>query len=285
MHEVVADTERLLRRTLKDAVALEVAAAPGPAHVLADRGQLEQVLVNLVLNARDAGAGHVTIRTEPATLDGRPHVHVSVGDDGEGMEQWVVERAFEPFFTTKPKGSGTGLGLATVYGIVMGNHGQIALRTSPGKGTIVSMHLPLGGDRPHQPAAAPAPAATAAAAGTVLLVEDEDALRALTRRILGKRGFSVIEAANPEEALAAFAGAETRPDLLLTDVVMPGGSGRELCDRLREQAPGLPTVFMSGYTDEVMERYGVDAPRDELLPKPFDAAALIGAVRRALGEE
>jgi len=297
LHDVLADTERLLRRTLPDNVALRAEPGHAAALVLADRGQLEQVVVNHVLNARDAmpdggqvvvGTEHVELEAAEAARRGVPpgrFVHLTVSDTGEGMDEWVVQRAFEPFFTTKPKGSGTGLGLATAYGIVMGSGGHIELLSAPGKGTTVSIHLPLSqAEAPEPgPGPAPAPAAPEAGAGLVLLVEDEEALRRLTRRILTKHGYVVLETANVADALVAFESAERPPDLLLTDVVMPGGSGPELRERLRERVPGLPTVFMSGYTDDVMERYGIEATQEELLQKPFNAAGLVAAVGRALG--
>jgi two-component system cell cycle sensor histidine kinase/response regulator CckA len=279
VNEVALDTQRLLSRTLGEDITLSVVPAAAPVHALADRGQLEQVLVNLVLNARDAmpRGGNVTVGV--ARVDAC--VRITVADDGEGMTPETAERAFEPFFTTKPKGRGTGLGLATVYGIVTGADGTIEISSRLQEGTTITMHLPIGDpDQSGREAAAPAPDAPDGA--TVMVVEDEDAIRTLTRRILTRQGYEVIEALSPEHAIELFAAADRRPELLLTDVVMPGMSGVDLSERLREIDPGLRVLFMSGYTDNVMDRYGLDSTGDTLLHKPFDGRRLLVAVEEAL---
>jgi two-component system, cell cycle sensor histidine kinase and response regulator CckA len=279
VNKVALDTQRLLSRTLGEDIALSVVPAEAPVHALADRGQLEQVLMNLVLNARDAmpRGGSVTVQVARAG----DRVRIDVADDGEGMTPETAERAFEPFFSTKPKGRGTGLGLATVYGIVTGADGSIDISSRLQEGTTVTMHLPTGDpEQPASDAAVPAPQAPGGA--TVMVVEDEDAIRTLTRRILTRQGYEVVEALSPEHAIELYAAAAKRPDLLLTDVVMPGMSGVDLSERLREIEPGLRVLFMSGYTDNVMDRYGLDSTGDTLLHKPFDGRRLLVAVQDAL---
>jgi PAS domain S-box-containing protein len=280
VNRVALETQRLLDRTLGEDVELGVVVADAPVPVLANRGQLEQVLMNLVLNARDAmpQGGRVTV----TIADEGEFVRVDVADEGEGMTPETAERAFDPFFTTKPKGRGTGLGLATVYGIVTGAGGHIEIDSRIQEGTTITMHLPISDD--DRPAAETAPEALDAANGTtIMVVEDEDAIRTLTRRILSRQGYDVVEAMDPADAIARC--ADSRPDLLLTDVVMPGMSGKALSDRLRELHPDLRVLFMSGYTDNVMDRYGLDVAGDTLLQKPFNGRQLLAAVHEALADE
>jgi two-component system, cell cycle sensor histidine kinase and response regulator CckA len=295
VNDVAIATERLLARTLRADVNLSVELSPTPVPALADAAQLEQVLMNLILNARDAlpRGGTVTVTVGEVVLTGAAaarrgvragrHVRVAVADNGDGMPPDIVERAFEPFFTTKPKGRGTGLGLSTVYGIVTNAEGHIEIESRIKEGTTVTMHLPI--VDADSPASAEAAAELEAPNGaTIMVVEDEDAIRILTHRILTRHGYRVVEAASPADALELVAGLDRSPDLLLTDVVMPGMSGKELSDRLRESIPGLPVLFMSGYTDNVMDRYGLDAAGDSLLHKPFNASQLLGAVQDVLGD-
>ena len=280
VNRVALETQRMLDRTLGEDVELVVVPALEPVHVLADRGQLEQVLMNLVLNARDAmpRGGRVTVTIEPAGQ----FVRVDVADDGEGMSPETAERAFDPFFTTKPKGRGTGLGLATVYGIVTGSGGHIEIESHLQEGTTITMHLPSA--EPDKPAAEAASAPLDESNGmTVVVVEDEDAIRTLTRRILSRQGYEVVEADTPEHALSLCEAM--KPDLLLTDVVMPGMSGKDLSERLRERHADLRVLFMSGYTDNALDRYGLDAGGDSLLQKPFNGRELLEAVQEALAAD
>ena len=280
VNRVALETQRLLDRTLGEDVELAVVPAAEAVHVLADRGQLEQVLMNLVLNARDAmpRGGRVTVTIEEMDR----FVRVQVIDDGEGMSQETAERAFDPFFTTKPKGRGTGLGLATVYGIVTGSGGHIEIESHIQEGTTITMHLPSAD--PEKPAAEAASAALDDSSGmTVVVVEDEDAIRTLTNRILTRQGYAVVEAEGPEHAISLC--ETTKPDLLLTDVVMPGMSGKDLSERLRERHPDLRVLFMSGYTDNALDRYGLNASGDSLLQKPFNGRELLTAVQDALTAE
>ncbi len=294
VNRVALETQRLLDRTLGEDVELEVVTAGDPVHVPADRGQLEQVLMNLVLNARDAmpRGGRVTVTIEELALRDQDaatrglhagrYVRVDVADDGEGMSRETAERAFDPFFTTKPKGRGTGLGLATVYGIVTGSGGHIEIESHIQEGTTITMHLPSA--TPEQPAAEAAAHELDESNGkTVMVVEDEDAIRTLTQRILTRQGYDVVEALNPEHAITLCEA--TKPDLLLTDVVMPGMSGKDLSHRLRERHADLRVLFMSGYTDNVMDRYGLDASGDSLLQKPFNGRELLTAVQEALAAD
>ena len=280
VNRVALETQRMLDRTLGEDVELVVVPALEPVHVLADRGQLEQVLMNLVLNARDAmpRGGRVTVTIEPVDR----FVRVEVADDGEGMSPETAERAFDPFFTTKPKGRGTGLGLATVYGIVTGSGGHIEIESHLQEGTTITMHLPSA--EPDKPAAETATGPLDESNGmTVVVVEDEDAIRTLTRRILSRQGYDVVEAETPEHALSLC--EDMKPDLLLTDVVMPGMSGKDLSERLRERHADLRVLFMSGYTDNALDRYGLDAGGDSLLQKPFNGRELLTAVQEALAAD
>jgi PAS domain S-box-containing protein len=285
--------EAMLRRVIGEDIELVVRTVPAAAHV--DPGQLEQVLLNLVVNARDAmpHGGKLVLETRIASLDdlfdhsshgidpGR-YVHISVSDTGCGMDRVTQARVFEPFFTTKEVG--TGLGLATAYGIVRQSGGTIRCRSEVGRGTTFDVYLPE--ERLPAVAGAPAPAAAAAASGgeTILLVEDHDQVRRLTRTILVKLGYKVLEAENGHEALRRCQEHLGGIDLVLTDVVMPQMSGPELANRLTALEPELRVLFMSGYLDDSMTRHGVEIDSATLLPKPFTAVELARALRRVLDE-
>jgi CheY-like chemotaxis protein len=251
---------------------------------------MEQVILNLALNARDAmpGGGRLCIAAENVALDAPEerrtglapgdYVRLTVTDTGSGMPADVVEQAFEPFFTTKPVGAGTGLGLPTVYGIVRGAGGHVDLRSEPGHGTCVAVWLPAAADAAATSPPEPDQASAAGAGETILVVEDSRAVRTLAARILRGAGYAVIEADDPADAISLAA----QPDLLLTDVVMPGMSGGELARMLRERRPDLPVVFMSGYTDDVVMRHGVLERRVGFVEKPFTRDSLLAAVRQGL---
>ncbi len=288
LNAVVRDVEHLLRRTIGERIALRAVLDPSLRSVLADRGQIEQVLVNLAVNARDAmpGGGALTVDTSnievdtdyaamhPGLTEG-PHVQVRVSDSGSGMSRETLERAFEPFFTTKAEGEGTGLGLATVYGIVQQTGGSIRLYSEEGLGTTVTILLPAV-DGEGEPIPAQTPEAQPAASGTILLVEDEAALRDVTERILLRAGYRVLVADSGQRALE-IAQVEPRIDLLLTDVVMPQMGGQEVAERLRAERPGLKILFMSGYAQPFVEAQGEMGPVD-LVPKPFTARNLTDRV-------
>jgi two-component system cell cycle sensor histidine kinase/response regulator CckA len=289
---VIAETEQLLRRSLGEQVDLGTRVEPGLWAVRADRAQLEQVLMNLAINARDAmpdggaltiEAGNVVLGDDDVPGLAGEAVRLAVTDTGSGMSADVLDRAFEPFFTTKPASEGSGLGLATVYGIVRGAGGEVELRSSGETGTAVIVHLPASPDAVPAPAGEEDGALAPAHGETVLVVEDKDAVRLLTARILEDAGYTVSTARDGVEALAAH-GADGVPgiDALITDVVMPGLSGQELADALRQRRPGLPVVFVSGYTED----YVVEGARSEgataFVEKPFSAEELLGAVRTVL---
>jgi two-component system, cell cycle sensor histidine kinase and response regulator CckA len=293
LNDVVRDIEQLLRRTLGEHIQLATDLAGDLLPVLADSGQLEQVLVNLAVNARDAmrGGGSLTIETSNLDVDddyagGRPalkqgwHVRLRVSDTGAGMPKEVVDRAFEPFFTTKPKGEGTGLGLATVYGIVTQASGYAQIYSEPGRGTTFTVLLPVT-DRPSAPAT-PADRRKHAAGGeTVLVVEDEDAMREVTRRILGRNGYRVLTAANGADALA-LVGAGHHIDLLITDVIMPEMQGREVADRVRSCRPDVRVLFMSGYAHPVLASQGSLDAGVVLVDKPFTQHELLDKIAQVL---
>ena len=279
--EVLSGLTSLLDRTLGENVRLMTDVERPLRRVEADPTQIEQVLVNLAVNARDAMPSGGELRVELANVaegpNGLPAVRLRVRDTGTGMTQDVVERAFEPFYTTKPKGEGTGLGLATVYGIVTQSGGTIEIDSTPGGGTTIEVMLPATEAELPQQSEPAGPADAATLGETILVVEDEAAVRRLTCRILKREGYTVLEAPDGRHAIDTWDAHPGEIDLLLTDVVMPGMSGKELAERL-----GIEPVFMSGYTDDVMLRHGMEGLR--LVQKPFDAQTLLGAVRSALDD-
>jgi two-component system cell cycle sensor histidine kinase/response regulator CckA len=296
VNDVVADMEELLRRLIGEDVRITTRLDPDAGAVAVDPVELGQVVMNLAVNARDAmrGGGELAIETSVASVDpgsvlarsgarAGAHVVLAVRDTGAGMTAETVEHAFDPFFTTKPPGEGTGLGLATVYGIVEQAGGHVGLRSAPGEGTEVTLHLPVTAARPAAEVPDPPAAGSPGAGGTVLVAEDEPALRALVALVLRDAGYTVLEAGSGDEALRV-AGAHARPfDLLVTDVVMPGLGGPELAAALRSAQPGLRTIFVSGYP----ERGEGSAPvpeGEEFLPKPFSPEALVRKVRGVLDE-
>ncbi len=294
LNEAVAELERLLRRLLSADVQLVTRLAAAPVPVRADRGQVELALVNLAVNARDAmpEGGRLEIATAAVTLDaaqvgGRPGVRpgrfvaLSVRDTGHGMDAATRARIFEPFFTTKEVGKGTGLGLATVYGIVEQSGGFIEVDSQPGQGATFRVYLPAAEAAPAATATAP-PAAWPRGTETVLVVEDEPEVRALARRILELSGYTVLEAGNGREALALARGLAAPLPLLLTDVVMPEMGGPELARALGELWPGLKVLFMSGYSEGPLGSRFLAGPAAPLLKKPFSPAQLAGAVRALL---
>jgi CheY-like chemotaxis protein len=256
--------------------------------VLADGGQLEQVLMNLAVNARDAmpAGGRLDIRTSNVELDGGidpdvkpgPYVEIAVADNGIGMSEETRLRVFEPFFTTKERDKGTGLGLSTVYGIVAQSGGHVAVESAMGEGTTFRIHLPRA-DRPAVGVVAkPVPRARGGDEW-ILLVEDEEAVRALASTILRRGGYHVIEATKPVDAEQIFSGLDRGIDLLVTDMSMPGGTGAGLHATLLAKQPGLRVVFMSGYPGGM----SIDGnPTAGFLEKPFPADRLMRAVRQAL---
>ena len=281
VNEVIHDMANLLRTTVGDEIEVELRLAGDLWPLRADPGQLEQALINLVVNARDAMPSGGVLRIETWNVAGRggdpPRVRLVVRDSGTGMTPDVEARAFEPFFTTKPAGEGTGLGLATVYGFVKGAGGDLAIDTEPGRGTTITVELPAVAK------AAPEDAADGDGllTGTrILLVEDEEPVRRVASRMLARNGYEVVAPETPGEALALVSDSSNgRFSLLVTDIVMPGMSGPDLAARARAIQPGLRVLFMSGYSG------GAEEARDEaFLPKPFDEETLLGKVRETLAE-
>ena len=295
INSVVSDMRKLMERTIGEHIELLTNTATELWPVLVDRGQLEQVLMNLSVNARDAmqHGGRLLIETSNAQLDEDfvavlpglapgQYVRLAVSDSGEGMTRQVADRAFEPFFTTKPKGQGTGLGLATVYGIVSQAGGKVGIYSEVGRGTTVSIHLPAAETEVRALASVQTSEQLQGHGESVLLVEDEPGVRGAARRILGRGGYAVLEAETPAAALALIGDRDRPIALVLTDVVMPEMSGMELVRRIRVQRPDVPVLFMSGYPQEVIAQQGL-APSDmRLLEKPFTRAALLAAVGAAL---
>jgi CheY-like chemotaxis protein len=294
VNSVVGELEPLLRRTLGEHIDFETSLAPALRPILIDSGQLEQVITNLAVNARDAmpQGGTLTIETDNVDVDeaytaGRPglkpgrYVMLRVTDTGQGMDSTTLQRAFEPFFTTKPKGEGTGLGLATVHGIINQAGGYVSLYSEVGLGTRVNALLPATDEKPADSASA-AEQLAEAASEVVLVVEDDEDLREVVGRILSRNGYSVISAAGGPEAIAAAAGHKGQIDLLLTDVVMPKVQGKELAELIRGTRPGLRVLFMSGYAQPMLGASRTLEPGVVLLEKPFTEPTLLALVRRVL---
>ena len=294
LNALIVDMERMLRPIIGENVDLRTALAVDLAKVKADPGQMEQVVMNLILNARDAMPTGGCIRIETANgvmdqetadlhdMEAGPFVRLAISDTGHGIDGETSAHLFEPFFTTKARGKGTGLGLSTVHHIVKQSGGGVWVRSAPGQGATFTICLP----RAHGTAehTEPVLAANAAGAGTeaVLLVEDEDGVRRLLSHVLRRRGYQVLEAPNGEEALKLFQQRGDDIHLVLTDMVMPGISGRELAEKLRALRPELKLIFMSGYTDDVLVRSGALRPGMSFLQKPLRPDTLTAKVRETL---
>jgi CheY-like chemotaxis protein len=294
VNDVVRDTERMLRRVIGEDITLATALDARLGAVRIDRGQLEQTLLNLAVNARDAMplGGRLTIETlmvelpEDHPSGARPgwrrHVCLTVTDTGTGMSEDVRSRLFEPFFTTKAPGKGTGLGLAVVHGFVKQSGGEVEVHSGVGDGTRFRIFLPCVTPRTGSCEVEYA-RQLPCGRGTILLVEDDDGVRELTRRILEQCGFTVIQASRPDQALRAVEHHSVPIDLLVTDVVMPASSGRVLAEQLRERHSLLKVLYMSGYTDDAVVRHGVLHEHVGFIQKPFTPAAMAEKVCEALG--
>ena len=296
---IAGELTGMLRRLIGEDIRLEIKERPGTGMAVADPVQVEQILLNLVVNARDAitGPGRVTIETANADLDedfarlhrgSRPgsYIMLAVSDTGSGMDRETQRRIFEPFFTTKPAGKGTGLGLATVYGIVKQSGGYVAVYSEPGHGSVFRVYLPRAGREQPTPLV-PGRAVPMARArrGSVLVVEDEENVRELVRRVLSRNGYEVHAAAHGPAALDLAHRLGHQVDLVLTDVVMPDLTGRELVQRLRLSQPGLRVLYMSGYADETLTERGALGPGVRFLAKPFATRDLLKTVADALTAE
>lgn len=292
LNAIVDNLRRMLGRLIGEHIQLDTDLATAAMTVVADRTNVEQLLINLVVNARDAmpeggvltvATQHVTLADEAAEdleLAAGSYVQLTVSDTGVGMDEHTRGRAFEPFFTTKPSGEGTGIGLATVYAIASRHQGAVDIESLPSIGTTVTLWLPAvdgvaasaqeNGDH----------AAQTSGSGTVLLVEDEEAVRHLARRILVAQGYRVLEAANGEEAVQLWPQVSAEVDVVVTDVVMPRMGGQALVDRLRADRPDLAVVFCSGYSDNLLMPITPDDPRTAFLAKPFTSNGLVERVAR-----
>lgn len=297
LNALITDMEKMLPRLIGEDIRLTLKLDSSIGRVKADQSQIEQVVMNLAVNARDAmpHGGQLVIETANVTFDenytrhhagsraGR-YVMLSVEDTGSGMDAETLAHIFEPFFTTKERGKGTGLGLATVYGVVKQSEGYVWVDSEPGKGSSFKVHLPLvENSQPVQAVRPAVPSAeTVRGSETVLLAEDADALRKLAQTLLERNGYRVLAAANGFEALAILRQRGKRIDLLLTDVIMPGLNGRELATRMALLQPGLKVLYMSGYADSAIADHGALEPGTHLLHKPFTEEVLIRKVRQVL---
>ncbi|MGB6678595.1 MAG: PAS domain S-box protein [Terriglobales bacterium] len=295
---IIEDMERLLRPLIGENIELQTHLAPDLGRTRADAGQIEQVLMNLVVNSKDAmpQGGKITIQTANASLNNEDlrreytyiqpgsYVVLSVTDTGEGMDKETQLRIFEPFFTTKEKGKGTGLGLSTVYGIIKQSRGYVLVESEPEQGTTFRIYLPRVEDALEPTSAVGAARTHAGGSETVLLVEDEESVRQLVRETLESKGYKVLEAENGEAALQIVATHSGKIDMLITDVVMPGMSGRELSARLCASCPQTKVLYLSGYTEDAIVHEGVVDPDTAFLQKPFTLQMLSRKVREVLSE-
>ena len=298
--ELVREMERMLQRVIGDDVVVRFESGPGTGLVRADPGQLEQVLLNLAVNARDAmpKGGTLTLQTRVATIaPGRAepgargvppgeYMLLRVTDTGTGMSRETQSMIFEPFFTTKPVGEGTGLGLSTVYGIVQQSNGYITVESALGKGSSFGIFLPRLSGQEEEPAGPPPPARPATPRArpgtTVLVVEDDDGVRQLTRRVLDQCGYTVVEARSGAEALELLGRGESPIAAMVSDMMMPGMSGIELATVVRRRWPGLPVLFLSGYTGADVADAGLHGPLQQFLQKPYSPDALAAAMHELL---
>jgi len=295
--DVIGELAQMLRRLVGEGVTLVVEREPDLWAVHADEAQLGNAIINLVVNARDAmpSGGTVTIRTANQTVNGASalgtaimpagdYVRIDVADTGTGMSKEIQSKIFDPFFTTKPVGQGTGLGLSTVYGIVKQSDGYIWAYSEPGQGATFKIYLPTEVSASAAPPLKEPELVGANEGEVILVVEDEEAVRGMTGRLLESEGYTVLTAEDGAEALEAIRSDIGRLDLVITDVVMPLMNGRELAAQLRQLRPGLPVLFMSGYTDDEMVRRGLIEPHHPFLSKPFTPEALAARVRQMIDE-
>jgi PAS domain S-box-containing protein len=295
LNGVVEGMTQLVKRLVGENIAIKTLLAPNLRRVRADPAQVEQVIMNLAANARDAmpAGGKLTIETANAELDetytsahvavkpGR-YVMLSVSDTGVGMDEGTMSQVFEPFFTTKPVGQGTGLGMATVYGIVKQSGGSIWAYSEPGRGSTFKIYLPEAGGALSPTRLLVEATGKSGTGETVLLVEDEEPVRRIAERILTSEGYRVLVAADGEEAMDIANQAQGKIHLLLTDVVMPKMNGNQLAEKVAERNPRLRVLYMSGYTDDVIVRHGMLKPDTQFIGKPFNSAALRRKVREVL---
>ncbi|MCC6489410.1 MAG: response regulator [Candidatus Hydrogenedentes bacterium] len=286
----------MIQRLIGEQVILGVDLAPGLPQVLADANQIEQVIMNLIVNARDAmpRGGALTIRTwqsrsasrggpDALSQEARPSVVIVVSDTGGGIAPEILPHIFEPFFTTKEEGKGTGLGLSTVYAIAQNCGGAVTVDSSD-QGATFMVHLPVASRAADRAPMTAASEAAASGTGTILVVEDETAVRAVVQRILTRHGYKVLTAENGDHAFQSVAQHDGAIDLLLTDMVMPGMTGRELAERVREAHPDIRVLFMSGHIENQDAQFIARQDSRSFLQKPFTAATLIRKVQDVLAQ-
>ncbi len=296
LNQLLKDFESLLRRALREDIAIDWHPAGSLPKVQGDPGQLEQVVMNLAVNAQDAmpDGGRLIIETSRVELDENyagkkrgvvpgAYVMLAVSDTGTGMDADAMEHIFEPFFTTKEKDKGTGLGLATSYGIVKQHGGNIWAYSEPGMGTTFRVYLPIAGETSKEPRG-PLALSQKSERGfeTILIVEDDPQVKTLTATMLQRMGYTVLTAENGQEALAVLQDCEDGIHLLLTDVIMPNMNGRKVFEQAARLFPGIKALYMSGYTDDVIAHHGVIDPDVDFIQKPFTAKALAAKVREVL---
>jgi CheY-like chemotaxis protein len=295
LNETVSGMLKMLQRLMGEDISLAWHPAPGLWQIKTDPSQIDQILANLCVNARDAikGTGHVTIKTSNNTIDADfckkypdthpgEYVHLSVSDDGSGMDKETMDHVFEPFFTTKGIGEGTGLGLATVYGIVKQNNGFITIQSTQGQGTSFSIHLPRLEDSSSASPTVEAPICLQRGQETILLVEDDSAILKISAVMLEKQGYRVHSAMSPSEAITIAGEREGEIDLLITDVIMPEMNGRDLATALLSLYPHIRCLYMSGYTADVIGQHGVLDDGEHFIHKPFSLPGFSTKVREVL---
>jgi signal transduction histidine kinase/ActR/RegA family two-component response regulator len=296
LNDVVQEMQKMMRRLIGENIELHISLEGDLGNVNADHAQIDQILLNLVVNARDAmpGGGKLTIETQNVYLDqnyARTHrevipgnyVMLAVSDTGVGMEAETRERVFEPFFTTKEVGKGTGLGMATIYGIVKQHEGNINVYSEPGQGTTFKVYMPRV-DGKAQEIKPPVDDIPQGAGEVVMVVEDERQVFELVCEIIGDSGYKLLRPTSPQRALEMAMNKERKIDLLLTDVIMPGMSGKQLYEKISEIRPDIKVVYMSGYTDNVIAHHGILDPGIHFLQKPFTESTLLNKLREALDE-
>ncbi len=298
LNEVIRDFQPMAQRLLREDIDLDICLSPALDYIQADRAQIDQILMNLVINAGEAmpTGGHLTIETANIFLDElyfekyaddkKPghYVMLAVSDTGLGMDAETRKHIFEPFFTTKAHGQGTGLGLATTFGIVKQHQGHICVYSEPGHGTTFKVYLPRSNETAQPRAITQAGPIAVGGVETVLVVEDEEMVRQLVCETLTAHGYNVIEAGSPERALELAMNRRHNIHLLLTDVIMPGMNGRELQQKLIALNPNIKVLFMSGYTDNVIVRHGILDRNVNFLQKPFTVTSLTQKVRHVLNQ-
>ena len=295
LNDLVLNLRKMLERLIGEDITLATVLQPDLWQVTADPGQIEQVIMNLAVNARDAmpTGGLLTLETGNIHLDNNftrtypeapvgPCVMLTVTDTGQGMDKQTQAQIFEPFFTTKEAGKGTGLGLATVYGIIKQSEGDIIVYSKPGHGTTFRIYLPASKIISKNLATHPTQSVTHRGSETILLVEDDEMVRNLVRTVLQDNGYTILEALHGGKALSVVEQHEGPIDLLVTDVIMPEMSGQELAEQLKTLYPQMKMLFMSGYTDDAVVRHGVRTAEVEFLPKPFSPSVLASKIREVL---